>query len=133
MRAREFIKESKLQDVHDYLDMVRTSLPKAFVIPELKNNDFYDLYRFGVAIADVRGTSGDDNISNGFKPEFRPESVWGEKQIIVSYDPDIEQVIDSALKKVNKKGKVKITTGHSEEMADAVKNSPIKPFKGYKR
>jgi hypothetical protein len=30
------------------------ALPNTYVIPELKNNDFYDLYRFGVAIAAVR-------------------------------------------------------------------------------
>jgi hypothetical protein len=133
MRAREFISESKLQDAHDYLDLVSASLPQAFVIPELKNNDFYDLYRFGVAIADVRGTSGDDHISNGFKPDFRPESSWGENQIVVSYDTNLEKVIDAALKKVNKKGKIQIASNNSSEVPDTTKTSPLKPFKGYKR
>ncbi len=133
MRAREFISEGKLQDIHDYLEMAITALPQAYIIPELKNNDFYDLYRFGVAIADVRGTSGDDHVSNGFKPVFKSESAWGENQIVISYDPGIDKVIDAALKKVNKKGKVQVSSNSSQELPDTVKNSPINPFKGYKR
>jgi len=70
MRAHEFITEQKLSDVHDGLDVVSRSLPYTYVIPELKNQDFYDLYRFGLAIADVRGTSGADNVTYR-KPKFR--------------------------------------------------------------
>jgi hypothetical protein len=131
MRAKEFITEQKLQDVHDYLDITKSSLPHSFVITDLKNQDFYELYRFGVAIADVRGTSGNDQVYNGFKPEFKSESAWGENEIIVSYDPDIEEVIDAALKKVKKSGKKEVASKHSSEMDDISKKSPLKPFKGY--
>ena len=55
MRAHEFITEQRLDQVHDGLDVANKSLPNTYVIPELKNNDFYELYRFGVAIAAVRG------------------------------------------------------------------------------
>jgi hypothetical protein len=133
MRAREFITESKLEGMHDYLQMASDSLPLAYVIPELKNQDFYDLYRFGIAIADVRGTSGNDNVQNKFKPEFEAESSWGENQIVISYDPNIGKVIDAALKKVNKSGKRQIASKTSDEMSDVTKTSPIKPFKGYKK
>lgn len=133
MRAREFITEGKLEDIHDYLEMASDSLPQAYIIPELKNNDFYDLYRFGVAIADVRGTTGDDQVQNKFKPKFRPESSWGENQIVVSYDASLDKVIDAALKKVNKSGKISIANKNSMEMQDVSKNSPLKPFKGYKK
>jgi len=133
MRAKEFIKEQKLSDVHDGLDVAAKALPNTFVIPELKNQDFYDLYRFGVAIADVRGNSGDVKNIDPYKPKFRPETRWGENQIISSFDPNIGKIIDQALKKVKKTGKRAVSSPGSDEFDDTLKNSPIKPFKGYKR
>jgi hypothetical protein len=132
MRAREFITEQKLSDAHDGLDVANKSLPNTFVIPELKNQDFYDLYRFGVAIADVKGNMGDDNVNN-YKPNFRAESSWGENQIVSSFDPNVGKVIDQALAKVGKHGKKSVSTPTSDEMDDTMKQSPIKPFKGYKK
>ena len=133
MRAREFINEQKLSDVHDGLDVAAKALPNTFVLPELKNQDFYDLYRFGVAIADVRGNSGDVKNIDPYKPEFRPETTWGENQIVSSFDPNIGKVIDQALKKVHKSGKRPVSTPGSQEFDDTLKQSPIKAFKGYKR
>ena len=75
MRAKEFIKEQKLSDMHDGLDVAAKSLPNTFVIPELKNQDFYELYRFGVAIADVRGQQGTDNVNN-YKPELKGLAIY---------------------------------------------------------
>ncbi len=129
MRAKEFIKEQKLSDMHDGLDVAAKSLPNTFVIPDLKNQDFYELYRFGVAIADVRGQQGTDNVNN-YKPEFRPETSWGENQVISSFDPNVGEVIDQALKKVNKSGKKAVSTSGSDELDDTMTVSPIKPFKG---
>ena len=135
MRAKEFIIETALSKVHDGLDVVAMSLPNTYVIPELKNNDFYDLYRFGVAIAAVRGESGtDDGVQNGFEPDFRAESSWGEHQVISSeFDKDIGKTIDQALKKVGKSGKKQVSAPRSDEMDDTITQSPIKGFKGYKR
>lgn len=133
MRAKEFITEQKLQDVHDGLDIAAKSLPYTYVIPELKNQDFYDLYRFGVAIADVRGEMGNDNVKSKKTPKFRPESSWGENQIVSSFDPNIGKVIDKALHKVDKSGKRAVSTPGSDEFDDTLKVSPLKPFKGYKR
>ena len=129
MRAKEFIKEQKLSDMHDGLDVAAKALPNTFVIPDLKNQDFYELYRFGVAIADVRGQQGTDNVNN-YKPEFRPETSWGENQVISSFDPNVGEVIDQALKKVNKSGKKAVSTPKSDELDDTMTVSPIKPFKG---
>ena len=129
MRAREFITEQKLDSVHDALDVVYKSLPYTYMIPELKNQDFYELYRFGVAIADVRGEQSTDN-TNQYKPKFKAESDWGENQVISSFDPDIGNVIDKALTKVNKNGKKAVSTPGSQEMDDTQKVSPIKPLKG---
>ena len=133
MRAKEFITESSLSKVHDSLEIAALSLPSTFIIPDLKNSDFYDLYRFGVAIAAVRGESGNDNVHNSIIPKFKAESSWGEHQIVSSLDPNVGKVIDSALKKVNKSGKKAVSTANSNEFNDTYKNSPIKPFKGYKK
>lgn len=132
MRAREFINEQKLSDVHDGLEVAAKALPYTYVIPELENQDFYNLYRFGVAIADVRGTSIDDTTNN-YKPKFHSETLWNEKQIVSSFDPTIGQVIDKALQKINKKGKQIVSTPGSDEMNDTAIQSTLKPFKGYKK
>jgi hypothetical protein len=134
MRAKEFITETALSKVHDGLDVAAMALPNTYVIPELKNSDFYDLYRFGVAIAAVRGESGHDNVQNGFEPNFRAESSWGEHQVVSSeFDKDIGKTIDQALRKVGKSGKKLVSTPGSDEMDDTLTQSPIKGFKGYKR
>ena len=129
MRAKEFLTEQELDHVHDYLEVVSKSLPYTYVIPELPNNDFYKQYRFGVAIAAVRGDSGKDHKV----PEFHAQSSWGEQQIVSSFDPNIGKVIDKALHKVGLKGKKEVSTPGSDEFDDTDKQSPIKPFKGYKR
>ena len=131
MRAHEFITES----VTDGLSVASYALPNTFVSPELKNNDFYELYRFGVAIADVRGTSGpDDGVQNGFKHEFKAETAWGENQVVSSeFDADIGQIIDQALKKVGKSGKKSVSTPGSDEIPNTGTQSTLKPFKGYKK
>ena len=134
MRAKEFITETTLSKVHDGLDLATMSLPNTYVIPELKNNDFYDLYRFGVAIAAVRGEGGNDNVQNKFKPDFRAESSWGEHQVVSSeFDKELGNTIDQALKKVGKSGKKMVSTPASDEMDDTLTQSPIRGFKGYKR
>ena len=133
MRAREFIVEQKLDDAHDGLDVVAKSLPNTFIIPELKNQDFYQLYRFGVAMAAVRGESGNDHVLNGYEPEFKAESDWGEHQIVSSMDPEVGKLIDKALQKIGKSGKKAVSTATSDEMDDTLTQSPMRAFKGYKR
>jgi hypothetical protein len=134
MRAKEFIIETSLSKVHDGLEVASVSLPNTYVIPDLKNNDFYELYRFGVAIAAVRGESGNDDVQNNYKPEFRAETSWGEQQVVSSeFDRDIGKTIDQALKKVGKSGKKSVSAFGSNEMDDTLTQSPIKGFKGYKR
>lgn len=122
-----------MQDVHDALDIARLSLPYTYKMTQLKNNDFYPIYRFGVAIAAVRGESGTDDVQNGFKPDFRAESSWGENQVVSSFDPNIGKVIDKALAKIHKSGKTEVSTPGSEEMKDTNKGSILKPFKGYEK
>lgn len=133
MRAKEFIVEQKLSDMHDGLEVAAQALPNTFIISDLKNQDFYELYRFGLAIADVRGNMNKEDNVNNYKPEFRSESSWGENQIVSSFDPNVGQVIDKALSKMHKSGKKAVSTPGSEELVDTNKASVLKPFKGYKR
>ena len=48
-------------------------------------------------------------------------------------NPDIEEDIDFALGEMGLKGKILVTSEHSEETPDTGIASPLKAFKGYKR
>jgi hypothetical protein len=136
MRAYEFITESNdPNDRENGLQLAARPLPNTYIINDLKNQDFYEIYRFGLAIADVRGQGGqDDGVQNKkYQVPFEAETSWGEHEVVTSFDPNIGKVIDQALKKVNKSGKKLASTPTSEEQADVEKTSPIKAFKGYKR
>lgn len=133
MRLKEFLTEQQLDDIHDALDIARLALPYTYKMNQLKNNDFYPLYRFGVAIAAVRGETGDDGVMNDYRPEFHAESEWGENQVVSGFDPDLGKVVDKALRKIGKPGKKVVSTPGSEEMQDTNLSSPLKPFKGYKK
>lgn len=109
---------------------VAAALPATYAIPELKNQDPYLQYRFGVAMAGAKGAK--KRAEDGVK-EYNRESPWGENEIVVSFDPHIEQHIDDALKQLGLKGKKLISTRKSEETGDVGKLSPVRPFKGYKR
>jgi hypothetical protein len=131
MRAKEFITEQRT----DGLTVVSYSLPNTYIMPDLKNNDFYELYRFGVAFAAVRGEGGqDDGVQNEFKNEFQSETSWGEHQLVSSeFDEDLGNTIDKTLKKVGKTGKKLVTSANSNEIPNTNVQSTLKPFKGYKR
>jgi len=134
MRAKEFLTEQQLSDVHDALDVAALSLPYTFIIPELSNSNFYDLYRFGVAIARVKGDEGqEDKVQDPDRPEFRATSEWGQHPIISSFDPNLGNWVDKALSATHHKGKKQISPPGSREMKDTTTVSPIKPFKGYER
>lgn len=137
MRAKEFITEQRMDRVHDLMDVVRVSLPSTYKLDQLKNNDFYPIYRFGVAIADVRGEQADENPGNKglnpYKPEFHAASTWGEHQIVSGFDPQLKDVVEKALTKIDKPGITTISKPGSDEMADTSTRSLVKPFKGYKR
>ena len=132
MRAREFLTEQELSDVHDGLDVAFLSLPYTYMIPELSNSNFYDIYRFGVAIAAVRGEGGsEDKVQDKDRPKFRPESKLGKHPTVSSFDPNVGKVIDQSLAKVNRHGKVAVSSAGSEDMKDTSKVSPVRAFKGY--
>lgn len=120
-----------MDEVHDLLDVARYSLPYTYKLNDLTNQDFYEIYRFGVAVAAVRGENGEQ--LNPYKPEFRAESSWGENQVVSSFDPNLKNVLNKALSKINKAGITSVSTPGSNEMADTNKGSVLKPFKGYSK
>ena len=125
MRAREFINEGRTGSIQDD---VAKALPATFSIPELKNQDPYLQYRFGVAIAGAKGAKkrAEDNV-----PSFDKESLWGENEIVVSFDPNVEEWLDDALKMMGMKGKKRLSTPKSEEANDVSTKSPVTGFKGF--
>lgn len=129
MRAKEFVNEGRTGSITQDVGL---SLPGAFKIPALKNQDPYLQYRFGVAIAGAKGAAkrAEDNIT-----PYSKESVFGENEIVVSYDPEAEVWIKDALQAMGMppSDAKRIGTQASEEMPDTVKSSPVKAFAGYPR
>lgn len=114
------------------LDDDARALPATFTIPKLPNQDPYKQYRFGVALAAAKGAK--QRAKEGAQP-FSPASLWGESQIVVSYDPDIDEWLDDALKMVglNPRDKQMVSSRTSDETPDTSTSSPVKGFKGYPR
>ena len=123
MRAKEFLTEEEnlLYSVHD-------TLPSTYILPQLKNNDFYLQYRFGVAIA---GAKGKKERSKHDVPLYKKESEWGENQVVSSMDPNLGIYIDDALEQMGMSGKKAVGDTKSRENKKINVSSPIKPFKGY--
>lgn len=130
MRAKEFIVENNYND-GEALEISK-AMPATYAISKLPNSDFYKQYRFGVAIAAARS---EEARKNEPAPTMAPASVWGENEIVVSYDSSTADVIDAALKIVGlaPKDKKMISTAKSEEMLTVNYKSPVQGFKGYER
>lgn len=129
MRASEFVTEGRTGSITRDVGL---ALPGAFKIPALKNQDPYLQYRFGVAIAGAKGAAKrhEDNIE-----PYSKESVFGENEIVVSYDPAAETWIRDALTAMGlpPSDAKRIGTQASEESPGVDKTSPVKPFAGYPR
>lgn len=128
MRAKEFITEATGSILPD----VQRTLPAAWVIDQLQNNDFYQQYRFGVALAGAKGRAQreKDNV-----PEYSRETTWGENEVVVSYAgvDDLEIYLNDALRqmKLPPSAAKLVSTKKSEEPVDTGKESILKSFKGY--
>ena len=129
MRAREFVSEGRTGTITRDVGL---ALPGAFKIPALKNQDPYLQYRFGVAIAGAKGAA--QRAKDCVPPFDGKESVFGENEIVVSYDPMAEVWIKDALASMGMppSDAIRIGTQASEEAPDVVKISPIRAFRGYK-
>ena len=130
MRAREFVTEGRTGSI---TQDVGRALPGAFKIPALKNQDPYLQYRFGVAIAGAKGA--EQRRKDGVPPFDGKSSVFGENEIVVSYDPQVIDYIHDALKAMGMPpgDAVPIGTMTSEEATDVDTRSPVTGFAGYPR
>ena len=131
MRAKEFIAE-QFGRTGSLQQDISLALPGAWKIPALKNQDPYLQYRFGVAIAGAKGAA--QRKKDGV-PDFEEDSIFGENEFVVSYDPHTIEYIRNALIAMGypPSDAIQIANLKSEEMPDVVKVSPVKAFKGYKR
>ena len=130
MRAREFITEQR-----ELPDELAAPMRYTYVIPGLSAADPYNNYRFGVAMARARSDAGTDNHAiDPHKPEWHPETAFGEHGVVVGMNSGIEEVIDKALAMTRTPGgKQLVSTPTSTEPAFVDTTSPVKAFKGYPR
>jgi hypothetical protein len=130
MRAREFITEQR-----ELADELSEPMRYTYVIPGLSAADPYNNYRFGVAMARARSDAGtDDHTIDPFKPEWSPETAFGEHGVVVGMNSGIEDVIDKALAMTKTPGgKELVSTADSREPEFVDTTSPVKAFKGYPR
>lgn len=130
MRATEFITEQR-----DLPPEQADPMRYTYIIPGLSAADPYRNYRFGVAMARARSDAGaDDHAIDPFKPEWSPETAFGEHGVVVGMNNNIEQVIDQALTMTKTPGgKQLVSTPTSTEPEFVDKTSPVRAFKGYPR
>lgn len=128
MRAREFIAEQKELPAEQSAPMQNT-----YVMPGLTAQDPYKTYRFGVAMARARSDQATDGV-NDFRPDWSPETAFGEQAVVVGFNSDVDPVIDQALAMTKTPGGKKlVSTPKSEEPEFVTNKSPINSFKGYPR
>ena len=128
MRAREFIREQR-ELPREIADPLRYT----YVIPGLSAADPYNNYRFGVAIARARSDYIDDDV-NPFRPEWTPETAFGEHGVVVGMTQGIEKVIDRALAMTNTPGGKTLVSSPESKEPDLVNDqSPVRAFAGYPR
>jgi hypothetical protein len=128
MRAREFVVEQKELPPEQSGPMQNT-----YVMPGLTAQDPYKTYRFGVAMARARSDQATDSV-NEFRPDWSPETAFGEQAVIVGFNGDVDPVIDQALTMTKTPGGKKlVSTPKSEEPESVATKSPINSFKGYPR
>jgi hypothetical protein len=128
MRAREFVVEQKELPAEQSGPMQNT-----YVMPGLTAQDPYKTYRFGVAMARARSDQATDSV-NDFRPDWSPETAFGEQAVIVGFNGDVDPVIDQALAMTKTPGGKKLVSSIASEEPDFVVNaSPVQAFKGYPR
>ena len=116
MRAHEFLKEGKMHPWHERCIAGMKSLVDV--------GQYYDLYRFGVAMAQV-GREGDPLLGT-------PDGVTEDNPTTLSYTDADEHIVNAALKLTGHTAKT-ITTMPSEEPTDTNKISPVAKLGPVKR
>ena len=127
MRAREFIKEQR-----ELPPETREPMRDTYILPGLSAADPYKSYRMGVAMARARSEYRKDDV-NPYMPEWTAETAFGEHAVVAGFNNGVAKIIDAALVMTDTPGGKKlVSTPASDEPNFVDKQSPIKPFKGYK-
>lgn len=118
MRAHEFITEGETGSLSPG---VAAALPSTWVLPDLKNQDPYLQYRFGLALASARAKKA-GNIP------FTSASKFGENMVVSAFTPEDEETLMMALSLYGEhNAKELISTRPSEEADDIYTQSPVIP------
>jgi hypothetical protein len=116
MRATEFIAENAEGSI---LPGVADALPSTFVMPELKSQDPYLQYRFGLALAAARAQAAGETT-------YDAESKFGEDMVIVARSKEEEETLRMAMALFGKMNSSKlVSTRPSEESSDVYHQSPL--------
>jgi hypothetical protein len=106
MRAIEFIKES----LNKFSAKKSDTMPTTFEYPDMISANPYDMYRFGLAMADHTSPP--------------PEGALSNHGIVVAYTPEEEAVIKAAEKVTGHHGRLASNRG-SREPKDTNVTSPV--------
>jgi hypothetical protein len=116
MKSKEFIKED---DTGTLSNDVRSAMPATYIMPDLKSQDPYLQYRFGMALASARAKK------NG-EVTFSDESKYGENMVVVARSAEEQETLEMALALFGRNNRSElISTPKSEEPSDTNTKSPI--------
>lgn len=112
----------KIRDLYEtegsLQDDVADALPTTQVMPELKNQDAYLQYRFGMALAAARAAKEGEI-------EWEDESAFGENMVVVSRTPEEEEQVKMALSMVPQHAVKQISDSESHEPDETEVTSPV--------
>ena len=113
MRAHEFVSEAAdYSGSKGMSQQALTTIPNAFVYPELDNSSGYKAYRFGVALA---GMPDHDMEQSG---------PTGLKMVTISYTPAEEEILQKTAAMFNTP-RVRLTPDGSDEPNYVNQKSPV--------
>jgi hypothetical protein len=113
MRASEFVSEAKdYAGAKGLSHQAVTTIPNAFLYPELDNSSGYKAYRFGVALA------GMPDI------DMPKEGPTGLKMVTISYTPAEEEILQKTAKYFGTP-RVRLTPEGSDEPSYVYQVSPV--------
>lgn len=116
MRATEFITETAEGSI---VPAIADAMPSTFVLPQLKSQDPYMQYRFGLALAAARAQAAGETT-------YDTESKFGEDMVVVARSKEEEETLRMALALFGKMNSSKmVSTSKSEESSDIYHQSPL--------
>ena len=106
--------------------MNRVQMPATFILPDLKNQDAYLQYRFGLALASARAVENGDVT-------FKDTSQFGENMVVVARSEEEATTLSAALKMFGTHNRsIQVANAISKEAAGTAVVSPIPQNSGKK-